>query len=251
MLDHIDGLQELGLAKNEARIFETLTKEGELSPSEIASLSGVNRRNVYDSLNRLIEKGLAFEVLEGKENHYEAVHPDKLMEMVKTKEELLKGMLPGLIGLYDQQTPHEAVYIYRGLEGHKNVMRDILRTKEDVYTIGAKGGWVTPEIKNFTTQFRKEAVEKGITYHLLFDYDVKKNFPDVLEIFKKRCVRRFLPKEYFSNVTIDIYGNRSAIFSGLKIGGIDKDISFTVIVNKQIADAFRVWFKALWKISSK
>lgn len=53
-------LQQLGLAKNEARIYQTLLQRGEMAVGEIANKSGVHRRNVYDSLNRLVEKGLVF-----------------------------------------------------------------------------------------------------------------------------------------------------------------------------------------------
>ena len=45
--------QQLGLVKNEARIYEALLKEGESSVGEIAVKSKVHRRNVYDTLNRL------------------------------------------------------------------------------------------------------------------------------------------------------------------------------------------------------
>ena len=55
-------LENLGLSKNEARIYETLLKEGESPVGFLAVKSGVHRRNVYDTLNRLIEKGLAFEI---------------------------------------------------------------------------------------------------------------------------------------------------------------------------------------------
>jgi sugar-specific transcriptional regulator TrmB len=45
-------LESLGLAKNEARIYEALLREGELGVSDISLKSGVHRRNAYDSLNQ-------------------------------------------------------------------------------------------------------------------------------------------------------------------------------------------------------
>ena len=75
MQKHTKTLETLGLAKNEARIYETLLREGESTVGHISQKSEVYRRNVYDSLNRLMEKGLVFELIHTKENHYKAVDP--------------------------------------------------------------------------------------------------------------------------------------------------------------------------------
>lgn len=50
-------LQSLGFTKNDSKVLLTLCKYKILSPADIAKHSGVDRARVYDSLNRLIEKG--------------------------------------------------------------------------------------------------------------------------------------------------------------------------------------------------
>ena len=50
-------LQSLGFTKNDSKVLLTLAKYNILSPADIAKFSGVDRARVYDSLNRLIEKG--------------------------------------------------------------------------------------------------------------------------------------------------------------------------------------------------
>jgi len=52
-----DALQTLGFTKNDSKVLITLAKYKILSPADIAKFSGVDRARVYDSLNRLIEKG--------------------------------------------------------------------------------------------------------------------------------------------------------------------------------------------------
>src|SRR3989344_6523543 len=132
----IDALQELGLAKNEARIYETLLREGECGVSTISTKSEVNRRNVYDSINRLIEKGLVFEVRTALENRYHAVEPAKLTELIEEKQRALSTVLPEMGKLYYGTPRKEEVFVYRGIEGWKNYLRDMLRIGEDNYTIG-------------------------------------------------------------------------------------------------------------------
>src|SRR3989344_9332163 len=132
-------LENLGLSKNEAKIYETLLHEGESPVGHLAIKSGVHRRNVYDTLNRLTEKGLAFEILENPENKYKAVDPNKFSEMLEEKQQQLFSVMPDMEKLYGSLPHQEGVFIYRGIEGWKNYMRDILRVGEDVYTIGGKG----------------------------------------------------------------------------------------------------------------
>lgn len=52
-----DALQTLGFTKNDSKVLLTMAKYKILSPADIAKNSGVDRARVYDSLNRLIEKG--------------------------------------------------------------------------------------------------------------------------------------------------------------------------------------------------
>ena len=125
--------EQFGLAKNEAIIYEICLREGELPVAEISRQSKIHRRNVYDALRRLIEKGVMFEIINQRENYYQAVDPNKFLEFVREKEERMQRVMPQLQKLY-HDTPHKnEVYIYRGIEGWKNYMRDIIRVGEDFY----------------------------------------------------------------------------------------------------------------------
>ncbi len=70
-------LQEMGLSGNEARIYLSLLEEGKALVSTISKSTGIHRRNVYDSLNRLIEKGLVFQLHSKRESIYQAVRPSR------------------------------------------------------------------------------------------------------------------------------------------------------------------------------
>lgn len=52
-----EGLQTLGFTKNDSKVLLTLAKYKIFSPADIAKHSSVDRARVYDSLNRLMEKG--------------------------------------------------------------------------------------------------------------------------------------------------------------------------------------------------
>jgi hypothetical protein len=125
-------------------------------------------------------------------------------------------------------------------------MHDMLQTGETAYFIGAKGMWLDERVKHFFPQFEKGFKEKGMKFYHLFDHEVKEQCPEIVGHTGKN--HRFLPPEYSSNGAIDIFGDRVNILSNGKIGGFGEDFSFTVIVNKDIADSFRKWFQMMWDL---
>jgi sugar-specific transcriptional regulator TrmB len=245
MYEHL--LEGLGLAKNEAIIYETLLTEGESPVGHIATKSKVHRRNVYDTLQRLMEKGLVFEILQHKENRYQAVDPKKLSEVLQEKQSTLNKFLPSLEKLYQDKPTTEAVYIYRGLEGWKNYIRDILRIGEDDYIMGAKGVWADPKIKSFVEQFAKEAAQRDIKFHILIDESAKDMTIPVAASLKAST--RIIPAKFYAASSFEIFGDHIVFLSDCSDGILRDDISITVVVNQKLADSFRAWFNFMWSAS--
>ncbi len=237
-------LQQLGLPKNEALIYETLIRFGESGVAMIAAKSAVNRRNVYDSLKRLQERGLAFETKGLRESIYQAVEPRKLLEIIQEKERLLTAHLQNLEKLYHESPIQQSVHLYRGIEGWKNVMRDIILTKEQYHCIGGKGGWLEPRITGFSNWFLKELKSNKIKSYVLFDQELKKKQHPITSLVGKNY--RYLPKGASSQASIEIFGDRVVLVSDLNPGKFENDFTLTVNINQQLADAFRAWFKVLW-----
>ena len=55
---NISKLKEIGLSDSEANVYLTLLKLGEATVAEISQSSGLHRTNIYDSLEKLKEKGI-------------------------------------------------------------------------------------------------------------------------------------------------------------------------------------------------
>ncbi|MDP2624868.1 MAG: helix-turn-helix domain-containing protein [Candidatus Peregrinibacteria bacterium] len=237
-------LTQLGLSTNEAKIYQTLLEEGETTVGTIGLKSKIHRRNVYDAMNRLIEKGLVFQVFGKGENLYNPVDPSKLMELVDEKRMKLEGILPRLEKLYKKTPQHEAAYIYKGVEGFKNYLRDILSVEEDAYFIGAKGAWFDPRLQTFLDRFLVSAKKRGIKYQHLFDYEVKDHAKRVPKSVGKPY--KFLPKKYSTSSMVDIFGDHVVSFTGAGLSKISDDITIFVIVSKPLADSYKKWFQFMW-----
>lgn len=243
-------LEQLGLTPNEARIYEALIEHGESSVSDISVAAKVHRRNAYDAIERLIDKGLCFQIFSSHENKYNAVDPNKLLELVAERRERLESILPELKRKFVERTAPEEAYIYRGHEGQKNIWRDVLRVGQTSYVIGAKGGWFDPRLETSRIAFFKEANRKKIKFVQLFDQSVKGKLPNFPKHFPGDLKYRFLPKRYSTNSLIHIFGDYIITYTGLEVGVMDESIVFFVIHSKDLAESYRSWFWYMWEQSS-
>jgi len=237
-------LREMGLSPNEARVYEALFHTGEASVQTISIKSKVHRRNVYDSLNKLMEKGLASEVFIKGEKNFKAVNPRRLLELIKEKEGKLDKVLPEMQAKYEAVEEKEEAYLYRGIEGFKNYLQDILKAKETVYFIGAKAFWLDERLKHFLPRFQRERKRLGIRFMHLFDYEVKEQKPEILEFVGKPY--KFLPKEYSSPTSVDIFGDFVVTFVGVKVGQLSEEPIQFVMKSRRLADGYRKFFQFMW-----
>lgn len=241
----------LGFSPNEAKIYEALVVHGESGISDIAVFAKIHRRNAYDAISRLIDKGLCFEIISNKENRYNAVDPDKLVELVAEKQGELQKILPELKRKFAHRLAPEEAYIYRGLEGQKNIWRDVLRVNQDSYFLGAKGGWFDPRLEASRQAFFKEANNRKLKFIQLFDHEIKINLPNFVKIWPGDLKYRFLPKNYSTNSGLHVFGDYVITYTGLTLGKIDENVVFFVIRSKELAESYRTWFWYMWEQSEE
>ncbi|MEK9180966.1 MAG: helix-turn-helix domain-containing protein [Patescibacteria group bacterium] len=242
--------ESLGLSPNEAKIYEALVEHGEMGVSDISINAKIHRRNAYDAIHRLIDKGLVFEIISGGENKYNAVDPDKLTELLVEKQNRLTEILPELKKKFSRRLAPEEAYIYRGLEGQKNIFRDVLRVGADSYFIGAKGGWYDPRLQAARKAFFAEANRKKIKFIQLFDHIIKQD-PAFPKHFEGKLTYRILPKEYTTDSAIHIFGDYVVTYTGMSFKKLADDTVFFVIRSSHLAESYRKWFWYMWKKSSR
>jgi sugar-specific transcriptional regulator TrmB len=239
-------LKEIGLTENEIKVYLTLLRLGSASAGRITEESGVHRRNVYDAIERLMKRGLAGHVLKGKIKYFEAASPKNILNILENEKDLLnrkaKGInsiIPELLSIHSSRK-RENVIIYKGVEGIKTVLEDILKTGKTNHVIGAHR---PPEqVRNYLENFHRRRVRLGIKDKLIFN----KSDADRAKALAKMPLTEvgFLPKSTDSNTAINIYGDKVAILMWSNPVGI-------VIENREVAKGFRDYFSLLWKMAMK
>ncbi len=237
-------LKDLGLSPNESKVYEALLKLGESSVQQISNKANVHRRNVYDAISKLINKGLTSEIFIKREKRFKITNPRRLLELIKEKEEKVNKVLPEMQANYKFLEEKEEAHIYRGIQGFKNYLNDILETKETVYFIGAKAFWLDERLKHFLPRFQRERKRLGIKFKHLFDYEVKDQEPEILKLVGKPY--KFLPKEYSSNTAIDIFGPYVVMFVGVHPGNLVEEPTQFIIKSRKLADGYRKYFEFMW-----
>ncbi len=239
--------EQLGLSPNEAKIYESLLQNRRAAVSTITLKSGVHRRNVYDALQRLIEKGLVFRIIGEGENRFEAVHPHKLMEMIKEKEHRLDTAMPELVKLFEKDVSKESVAIYKGVEGFKNYMRDLVRVAQDTYFLGAKALWYSPGVdRTYLDDFVRVSKQKKLKYKTLYDPRVPEKFPQALKNVGGEY--KVLPKGYETTGVLDIFGDYVVTFTSVDVANFGEDGTIVVMINKELATSYRTWFNLIWDL---
>jgi len=241
----------LDLSPNEGKIYFSLLEHGESSISAIAINAKIHRRNAYDAIHRLIDKGLVFEVWSPSENKYGAVSPEKLRELLGEQQRQLETAMPDLLKKYQDTHIEQASYIFKGYEGMKNIWREMLRSKTVVHTLGGKGQWFDKRLASANNMFFKEIQKQKISFRILFDHEAVSRFPQLVDYYKGIGKYRILPKDYSTNCTIHIFGDYVVLYTGVRYGELDPDSTFFITQSASIADSYRKWFDYMWDLSAK
>lgn len=226
-------LMHAGLSKGEIEIYLALLRIGSSLVSKIAQETGLHRTNVYDTLEKLKEKGLVSYVIKENRKYFSAVNPERLTEYLKEKEEEINSIIPELKNLLKFQKGESIVEVYKGKEGLKAVLKDIIKENKD-YLVLEEGGHIQEILPYFYPQFNKTLNKNNVKVKVLTN---EKN-----RIEKRNLMTiKELPDFISLPSATAIYGNKVAIFVW------DEPYHAILIKSRQIADSYRNFFKQLWK----
>jgi len=236
-------LKECGLTNNETEVYLTLLQTGSISVNSIAEKSGLHRQAVYDALDRLLEKGFVNFVIKNNKKHFQAIHPEKIEEYLKEKEEKFKSILPDLIKL--TQVPREDTFVevFKGKSIARIVYRDVIKEFQngqgEVLISGVEEKRFIEEDKIALEQHLKRLQKLKCKERIL----LKKGDTHFAE--GSQTEYRWIPEESFNPTPIYVYNEKLTII-------IWGNPNYAIIIrNKNLADAYRKQFNLLWKISEK
>ena len=240
-------LEELGLTKNEIKVYLALLELGSTAAGPLIKKVGMHRAAVYDIIDLLTGKGLVSYVIKANRKYFEAQDPDRLLEYLESKkqdlidkEEKLKQFLPELQLKRKLSKEEQEGTIYKSKKGLKSIFEDILKEGKPWFVFGATGKF-RELFHAYFIHFHERRTKSKIPLKIIFKEVVRKQ---KREEELKLCQIKYLPKSYLSPSTTYIYGDKVAI-----INWSSDPIAF-LMRSKQVADSYRSFFDILWKTAT-
>lgn len=235
---NIENLEQLGLTKNEAKIYVSLLDLGESQAGQVSKKTQINRPATYDALDRLIEKGLVGYHIEAGKKVFKPSHPNIFLSQLKEKEDIANEIIPQLSQLFNSKKQKEESEVYKGRKGIKTILDDLLTYKQYV-ALGSSGKFLEIMKHDFVA-FQNRKKELKIKSRIIQSESSRKN----TELRKVSYAEfRYLPDTYAIPITIIVYGTNVAIMSW-------GDIPLaTVLTSESVSESFQTYFEFLWKIA--
>ena len=233
-------IRKIGLTENESKFYLTLLEHGPNQAGTISRKSGLHRRVVYDTAEMLIKKGLIGYIKKNNKKLFQASNPNRIIEMLKEKEESINDILPQMLLMFNKTQEKEETNFYKGKAGLKTVFEDQISEKKEIFILGAST--IAYEMLEFYFHwFDKRRIENKIKTKIIFNQDEKEK-----ELKIPLSEVRYLPEKYSSPLAVNIYGDKVAIILW------SKENPFAIVIkNKEISEGYRKHFELLWKIAKK
>lgn len=237
-------LVDMGLSKNEAKIYLTMLDIGSATASEIAKKSNVQRTNVYDALDRMLKKGMASFITHEQTKYFSACDPEIILHLQNERQERFKQILP-VLKIKDSTCKNRfQASVLEGIKGIRSILDDIIITcnqKDTFYCWGLPKD-TAEKMKGFVGSFHRQRIQKRITQYHLYNTDAKERIQYLRTL--DYTFADHLDKEYDTPASTIVYADKVALFLW------EDEISSVLIQNNSMAKAYRKYFSILWKLAT-
>ena len=243
---NLEKLSELGLSDGQVHVYAAVLELGVSTLNKIQEKTGIERRNIYDILNKLIKRGLISYIEEKGKRTYHCTHPNKLVEEINKKEAALKALenqIPQIKDMFAATKSETKAEVYRGNESIKALLNEMLNFKESFW-IGGNSGVEQTNLKPWFFHWMNKRAQKKIMMYDLADYGtfLRGLEPNKTQMHKKMLYKLcWLPKNLSSPMVIAIFGDKVAQILWSK-----QSFAF-VIESKEIKESFMKYFYYFWK----
>ncbi len=236
--EQVELLRKMGLSSVETKTYLTLLGIGKSLAGTVAKRAHLHRRNTYDALENLLQKGLVSYTISNNRKLWSAAHPDKIMSLIKENENILSSILPELISKFNASKSKQSVAVFEGLGGMKTFFDDMIKDRQEIIMLFATGKayvYLPYYMKKWDSELNKNKIKVKVILNPHVDRSPYYNY--------KFGQIKTLPRDFSTPTQIFIYGNKSvvAIWS-------EEPIAIQ-ITGDEITAGFRKYYEFLWKIS--
>jgi len=234
----IKKIEAIGLTDNEAKLYVATMENGTSPASRISKTAKLNRVTTYDTLNKLLQKGLVSVSNIHGIKHFTALAPELFIEDAKKKAEDLTKTLPFLKTISKTEELHPTVRYFEGLKGIKQAYKETLSSSSEILCYSNPKN-IRDHWPEYDDEYVAKRIEKKIFLRDLF-YGSAKYTEEEEDFFRKM---KPLPRKHFRiENEINIFDNKVLIVSY-------EPRPFAIIIESHpVADTQRQIFETLWDL---
>jgi sugar-specific transcriptional regulator TrmB len=231
-------LLEIGFQEKDADIYLALTALKQSTIADLIKKTSIERRTIYDVLERLMQRGFASYFEENGKKIYLPTKPEIILSELEQKKENFEKIIPKLKSL-EENKEQARVEILKGVKGLKTIFTEIINSKETHYAFGNIALFISDEKY-------KSAVE------MFLDYLEGRNVKEKIIYPKGEPIKKIkggqykpLDKSLIPPTPKIIYGNTTVQFI------FTDPITIIKIENKEITKTHKKYFESFWKLKGK
>lgn len=236
-------LVDFGLTQKQAKVYLASLELGSASVQDIAQQANIERTNTYDSIKSLIEKKMMSITTVGKKQQYSAESPVVLERILEERKMELVELLPELQSINNLSQNKPKIRYYPGVEGFKTVYADTLTCQDKaMFGIFAMKDFLEVAGREFLDRMVEGRVKRGINLKVIRsrEREVAGIYPGAKYELREL---RFAPTGMIFPITTFVYDNKVIYLSS------KKETFGLIIESKDITEAHKNYFEALWQIS--
>src|SRR3989344_8460575 len=140
-----ESLKEVGISEREIKVYLALLKTGRTATGNLIKESGVSASKIYQTLDKLVSKGLASYVIISKTKYFSASNPENLIGLIDEKKKAIQEVIPELKEIEKKRENIQEAEVYEGIKGIKSAFNKIIENLNKgeeylVFTLGEELG---------------------------------------------------------------------------------------------------------------
>lgn len=169
--------KELGFTEREIKVYIALLELGSCTVGPISDKSGLQHTKVYETLQKLIEKGLVHYIVVSKTKHFEAANPKEILSLLEERKRKFSSIL-GELELKQKFAKEKQVAVvhdgFKAIKALFNRIADDLQKGDFYYAFALKEAYRDTSAPFLLQAFHQKLAEKKITDRAIVNTEVKK-----------------------------------------------------------------------------
>jgi sugar-specific transcriptional regulator TrmB len=245
-----DVLRKLEFTENEIKVYLALLTLGNSSATNIAKTAAIHRSKAYDSLQRLIDKGIIHYSVRDHKRVFSVNNPAELNKLLENRQTALdaeKVAVQELIKeasmIAKEQSTEETSNVYEGLFGIKVFHNQVLSIAEkgDELLILGIPVLANELLRGYFIEFHRLRREKKIPARLIYSYAARGMVEERKQL--SLTLARYLPQNIKTPAVIWLLHGVVGIFH------FNPKPMCYEIRSKEIFVGFQSYFEYLWELS--